>query len=54
MSDTGHAGQVAKGAYAEAMVIALGSDIDLRRRGPTAMIRALYRSGFDEGVFPVL
>jgi hypothetical protein len=38
----------------EAMVIALGSDIGLRRRGPTAMIRALYRNGFDEGVLPVL
>jgi hypothetical protein len=38
----------------DALVVAIGADIGLRRRGPTAMVRALYRQGFTEGVFPVL
>ena len=38
----------------DALVVAIGAEIGLRRRGPTAMVRALYRQGFTEGIFPVL
>ena len=38
----------------EALVVTLGAEIGLRRRGPTAMVRALYRQGFTEGILPVL
>jgi hypothetical protein len=38
----------------DALVVALGAEIGLRRRGPTAMVRALYRQGFTEGILPVL
>jgi hypothetical protein len=37
-----------------ALVVALGAEIGLQRRGPTAMVRALYRQGFTEGILPVL
>ena len=39
---------------ADALVVAIGAEIGLRRRGSTAMIRALYRQGFTEGTIPVL
>jgi hypothetical protein len=39
---------------ADALVVALGVEIGSRRRGSTAMIRALYRQGFTEGTLPVL
>ena len=36
------------------LVVTLGAEVGLRRRGPTAMVRALYRQGFTEGILPVL
>ena len=39
---------------AEALVLAVGAEIGRRRRGATAMLRALYRRGFSEGAVPVL
>jgi hypothetical protein len=41
-------------AEAEALVIAVGAEIGRRRGGATAMVRALYRSGFTEPTLPVL
>jgi hypothetical protein len=38
----------------DALVVAVGAEIGLRRRGPTAMVRALYRQGFTDGIVPVL
>jgi hypothetical protein len=38
----------------DALVVSIGAEIGLRRRGPTAMVRALYRQGFTEGILPVL
>jgi hypothetical protein len=40
-------------AEAEALVIALAGEIGTRIHGPTAMIRALYRTGFADAVLPV-
>jgi hypothetical protein len=39
---------------AQALVIAVGAEIGRRRYGATAMLRALYRSGFAEPTLPVL
>ena len=41
-------------AEAQALVISVGADIGRRRHGATAMLRALYRSGFAEPTLPVL
>ena len=38
----------------DALVVAVGAEIGIRRRGSTAMIQALYRQGFTEGTLPVL
>lgn len=38
---------------AEALVVAFGAEVGRRRRGATAMIRALYR-GAEEGTLPVM
>ncbi|HTT90037.1 MAG TPA: maleylpyruvate isomerase N-terminal domain-containing protein [Acidimicrobiales bacterium] len=37
-----------------ALAISIGTDIACRAHGPDATIRALYRRGFAEGIFPVL
>jgi hypothetical protein len=39
---------------ADSMVVALGAEVGIQRRGSTAMIRALYRKGFTDGTLPVL
>jgi hypothetical protein len=39
---------------ADELVIAVGAEVGLRRRGATAMLRALYRDGFTETTLPVL
>jgi hypothetical protein len=41
-------------AEAEALTIAVGVDIARRRRGATAVVRALYREGLSETTLPVL
>jgi hypothetical protein len=39
---------------ATALTIAVGNDIARQQVGDLPVVRALYRSGFAEGVFPVL
>jgi hypothetical protein len=39
---------------ADELVIALGAEVGFKRRGATAMIRALYRAGFADTTLPVL
>ena len=39
---------------AEALVIAVGTDLAVRRHGAAAMVRALYRRGFADPTLPVL
>jgi hypothetical protein len=39
---------------ADQLIVVLGAEVGLRRFGPTAMIRALYRHGFADATLPVL